>query len=92
MAFEVEERHIPVVKGMAELGLTSEERSGFETAVFIMRFIGKIFDMQTEKAFIITEPTAWAKISMEMGLYAFAGYSSTAYRAEDKHGWCTIVL
>ena len=49
--------------------------------------IGKIFDMQTEKVY--NYGTEVDKISMEL----YTRLQDIQYgRAEDKHGWCTIVL
>ena len=79
---EVEERHIPV----EELE-TFEECGACGTAAVISP-IGKIFDMQTEKVYKLRKPK-WAKISMEL----YTRLQDIQYgRAEDKHGWCTIVL
>ena len=81
MGLEVEERHIPV----EELE-TFEECGACGTAAVISP-IGKIFDMQTEKVY--NYGTEVGKISMEL----YTRLQDIQYgRAEDKHGWCTIVL
>ena len=75
-----------------DMGLEVEELETFEecgacgTAAVISP-IGKIFDMQTEKVY--NYGTEVGKISMEL----YTRLQDIQYgRAEDKHGWCTIVL
>lgn len=81
MGLEVEDRKIPV----EELP-TFEECGGCGTAAVITP-IGKIFDMQTNDVY--EYGTEVGKVSMEL----YTRLQDIQYgRAEDKHGWCTIVL
>lgn len=81
MGLEVEERHIPV----EELP-TFDECGGCGTAAVISP-IGKIYDMQTGKTYDYGDEVG--KVSMEL----YTRLQDIQYgRAEDKHGWCTIVL
>ena len=81
MGLEVEDRHIPV----EELS-TFEECGGCGTAAVISP-IGKIYDMQTGKTYSYGDEVG--KVSMEL----YTRLQDIQYgRAEDKHGWCTIVL
>ena len=81
MGLEVEERRIPV----EELE-TFEECGACGTAAVISP-IGKIFDMQTEKVY--NYGTEVGKVSMEL----YKRLQDIQYgRAEDTHGWCTMVL
>ncbi len=81
MGLEVEERHIPV----EELP-TFDECGGCGTAAVISP-IGKIYDMQTGKTYEYGDEVG--KVSMEL----YTRLQDIQYgRAEDKHGWCTIVL
>ena len=81
MGLQVEDRQIPV----EELS-TFEECGGCGTAAVISP-IGKIFDMQTEKVYNYGAEVG--KISMEL----YTRLQDIQYgRAEDMHGWCTMVL
>ena len=81
MGLEIEERRIPV----EELE-TFEECGACGTAAVISP-IGKIFDMQTEKVY--NYGTEVGKVSMEL----YKRLQDIQYgRAEDTHGWCTMVL
>ena len=81
MGLTVEQRPVP----LEELD-TFEECGACGTAAVISP-IGKIFDMQTEKVY--TYGTEVGKVSMEL----YTRLQDIQYgRAEDKHGWCTIVL
>ena len=81
MGLEVEDRKIPV----EELA-TFEECGACGTAAIISP-IGKIFDMQTNAVY---------DYGMKVGEKSLALYNKLQDiqhgRAEDKHGWCTIVL
>lgn len=82
MGLEVEDRRIPV----EELP-TFEECGGCGTAAVISP-IGKIYDMQTNQTYDYGMDKV-GKISMEL----YTRLQDIQYgRAEDKHGWCTIVL
>ena len=81
MGLEVEERRVP----LEELE-TFEECGACGTAAVISP-IGKIFDMQTEKVY--NYGTEVGKVSMEL----YNRLQDIQYgRAEDTHGWCTIVF
>ena len=81
MGLEVEDRRIPV----EELA-TFEECGACGTAAVISP-IGKIFDMQTNEIY---------DFGMKVGEKSLALYNKLQDiqygRAEDKYGWCTIVL
>lgn len=81
MGFEVEDRQIPV----EELA-TFEECGACGTAAVISP-IGKVFDMQTNAVY---------DFGMKVGEKSLALYNKLQDiqygRAEDKYGWCTIVL
>ena len=81
MGLAVEERHIPV----EELD-TFEECGACGTAAVISP-IGKIFDLQTEKKY--DYGTQVGATCMKL----YTQLQDIQYgRAEDKYGWCTIVL
>lgn len=81
MGLEVEERHIPV----EELP-TFEECGACGTAAVISP-IGYIYDMQTGESYNYGDEVG--KVSMEL----YTRLQDIQYgRAEDKYGWCTIVL
>lgn len=81
MGLTVEERHIPV----EELD-TFEECGACGTAAVISP-IGKIFDLQTEKKY--DYGTQVGATCMKL----YTQLQDIQYgRAEDKYGWCTIVL
>lgn len=81
MGLTVEERHIPV----EELS-TFEECGACGTAAVISP-IGKIFDLQTEEKY-----DYGVKVG-ETCMKLYTQLQDIQYgRAEDKHGWCTIVL
>lgn len=80
MGLVVEERPIP----LEELG-TFEECGACGTAAVISP-IGKIFDMQTNKVY--EYGTEVGKVSMEL----YTRLQDIQYgRAEDTHGWNTII-
>ena len=81
MGLTVERRPVP----LEELE-TFEECGACGTAAVISP-IGKIVDMQTDKVY--NYGTEVGKVSMEL----YTRLQDIQYgRAEDKHGWCTIVL
>ncbi len=81
MGLTVERRPVP----LEELE-TFEECGACGTAAVISP-IGKIVDMQTDKVYHYG--TEVGKVSMEL----YTRLQDIQYgRAEDKHGWCTIVL
>jgi len=81
MGLTVEERHIPV----EELP-TFDECGACGTAAVISP-IGKIFDMQTNEVYEYSQEVG--PISMQL----YTRLQDIQYgRAEDTHGWCTIVL
>lgn len=81
MGLEVEDRRIPV----EELP-TFEECGGCGTAAVISP-IGKIFDLQTNDVYEYGDEVG--KVSLEL----YTRLQDIQYgRAEDKYGWCTIVM
>lgn len=81
MGLTVEERHISVEE------LPSFDECGACGTAAVISPIGKIFDMQTNEVYEYSQEVG--PISMQL----YTRLQDIQYgRAEDTHGWCTIVL
>lgn len=81
MGLEVEQRRVPVEE------LAAFEECGACGTAAVISPIGRIFDMQTEKVYDYGDQVG------EYCMKLYQALQDIQYgRAEDKYGWCTIVL